>query len=220
MLFDLRPRVASAVLARRTALIVEDDPRLQKSMGKHLARAGFDVLSAPHYDAAVCHLAARRPHLVCVHVGLPEKSGYELCEYIRGPLGLTLVPIILTGERAHSQEMAFAEAAGANAFLCKPFSTFQLAACVASLLDRTPWSTPPVHELARFASDTVGAPFGRRAPPAAPRDLPSRARPSLLLATNRATSPALIGPPPSASSRARGRPLWPAALPGVVKLAR
>jgi CheY-like chemotaxis protein len=143
------------VLARRIALVVEDDPRLQKSMRKQLTRGGFSVLSAYHYDAAICHLALHKPHVVCIDVGLPSKSGYELCEYIRGPLGLKRVPIIMTSENGHSEDMAFAEAAGGNAFLRKPFSNLQLAHCVASLLDRTSSSVPPVHELARFAPNAI-----------------------------------------------------------------
>jgi len=147
------PRVLP--LAKRIALVVEDDPRLQKSMSKQLMHGGFHVLSALHYDAAICHLATHRPHVVCVDVGLPDKSGYELCEHIRGALGLKEVPIIVTSEHGHSEDMAFAEAAGGNAFLHKPFSNRQLTHCVASLLDRTASSAPPVHELARFASSAM-----------------------------------------------------------------
>jgi two-component system chemotaxis response regulator CheY len=73
--------------ARRTALIVEDDPHLQKAMSRELERMSFHVLAANHYDAAVRHLQGCEPHVVCVDVGLPNKSGYELCEHIRGSLG-------------------------------------------------------------------------------------------------------------------------------------
>jgi two-component system, OmpR family, alkaline phosphatase synthesis response regulator PhoP len=173
MLIDLTPRLARVpVLPKRTALIVEDDPRLQRSMSKELGRAGFHVLSALHYDAAVCHLATHRPHLVCVDVGLPAKSGYELCEYIRGPLGLTRVPIIVTSEHGHSEDMAFAEAVGGNAFLCKPFSSRQLTDCVKSLLDRTPSSALPLHELERFASDAIASANGTGAIQAVVRQAP------------------------------------------------
>ena len=56
------------VLLRRTALVVEDDPRVQREMTKQLGQLGFHVRSALHYDAAVIHLAGRKPHLVCVDV--------------------------------------------------------------------------------------------------------------------------------------------------------
>src|SRR4029079_10898900 len=79
----------------RLALIVEDDPALQKAMSDRLERMDFQVLTSLHYEAAIRHLMdAGEPSLVCVDLELPTRSGYELCEYIRGPLGLERVPIL------------------------------------------------------------------------------------------------------------------------------
>jgi DNA-binding response OmpR family regulator len=136
-------------LGERTALVVEDDPHLQRAMTRELARLKFRVLSASHFEAAVLHLTTRVIHVVCVDIGLPSESGYELCEHIRGTMRLTRVPIIATSEHGTSQDMAHAEHARANAFLLKPFTMRQLGQCVQSLLDRRPGRVLPVHELAR-----------------------------------------------------------------------
>jgi DNA-binding response OmpR family regulator len=120
---------------RSTALIVEDDPKLQNAMSAQLRHMGLDVLLANHYDAAVCHLAVGEPHVICIDVGLPNKSGYELCEHIRGSLGFMGLPILMTSDHGDPGDMAYAENAGANAFLHKPFSMRQLAHCVESLLE-------------------------------------------------------------------------------------
>jgi DNA-binding response OmpR family regulator len=138
--------------ARRTALVVEDDPRLQRVMGKQFGRMGFHVLSASHYDAAVRHLATREPDVACIDVGLPSKSGYELCEHMRRALGLAGLPIILTSEYGSPGDMANAEDAGGNAFLRKPFTMRHLTYCVESLINPTRWSAPPRHELQPRAS--------------------------------------------------------------------
>jgi two-component system chemotaxis response regulator CheY len=132
---------------RRTALIVEDDPRLQRAMSKELARMDFHVLSASHYDGALRHLAELEPHVVCIDVGLPNKSGYELCEHIRGPLGLAGLPILMTSEYGSCEDMAHAEEAGGDAFLRKPFSMRRFKQCVESLSKRTRPSLSPMHEL-------------------------------------------------------------------------
>ena len=108
----------------------------------------FGVLSARHHAAAVHHLKGLPVDIVCIDIGLPNESGYEVCEYIRGALGLTRVPIIAISEHGTCQDMAQAEQAGANAFLLKPFSMRQLSACVQSLLDWTAGRTLPRHELA------------------------------------------------------------------------
>jgi DNA-binding response OmpR family regulator len=123
-------------VVRRSVLVVDDDPVLHRDMISLLGAMGFDVLGAFHYEEAVQHLAARKPHLVCVDVGLPTQSGYELCEYIRKTLGLTTVPILMTGDSGSPEDMANAEEAGANAFLKKPFSMRQLTNYVEALVDR------------------------------------------------------------------------------------
>ena len=122
--------------ARRLVLVVDDDPVLHRAMVSLLEAMDFEVLGAFHYESAIQHLAARTPQLVCVDVGLPTQSGYELCEYIRGPLGLTTVSILMTCDSGLPEDMASAEEAGANAFLKKPFSMYQLTTYVEALVDR------------------------------------------------------------------------------------
>src|SRR5580700_8561875 len=128
---------------KRLALIVEDDPELQKAMTTELERMDFEVLSALHYDAAVHQLTtAGRPGFVCVGLELPTQSGYELCAYIRGPLGRARVPILVTSDSRFPEEMACAEEAGADAFMKKPFSMRDFCASVRALLARTRASEP------------------------------------------------------------------------------
>jgi DNA-binding response OmpR family regulator len=132
---------------RRTVLIVEDDPVLRRIMSEHVARMDVRVLTASHYAAALAHLGAGTPDLACVDIGLPTESGYELCEYIRGPLGLSLLPIMVTSEFGSPEDMAYAEEAGANAFLVKPFLMTHLGANVAALLDGVWPSTAHMFQL-------------------------------------------------------------------------
>lgn len=153
--------------ARPTALVVEDDPQLQRALSRQLVRLEFRVLSASHYDAAVWHLAEQKPHVVCIDVGLPNKSGYELCEHIRGSLRLEELPILMMSEYGSPQDRANAEDAGASAFLRKPFSMRQFTRCIESLSAAARRGTPPESELGwRIAS----APATRRAEQAGPRN--------------------------------------------------
>jgi two-component system chemotaxis response regulator CheY len=134
---------------KQIALVVEDDPPVQRAMVKALTQMKIRVLVASHYRDAVRHLEAHKIDIACIDIGLPNESGYELCEYIRGPMGLTRVPIVATSEWGTSHDMAHAENARANAFLLKPFAVRELAECVRSLLDRTSSRLPaPRHALA------------------------------------------------------------------------
>ena len=126
--------------SRRVALIVEDDPELQLAMSERLERMDFEVRRALHYEAAVGQLqeAGEAPSLVCVDLELPTRSGYELCEFIRGDLGLEEVPILVTSNSGFPPDVASAEEAGADAFLEKPFTMRAFSGCVEALLDPEP----------------------------------------------------------------------------------
>jgi DNA-binding response OmpR family regulator len=132
---------------QRFALIVEDDPTLQKAMALHLQQMRFEVTGSHHYASAVGHLAVRQPHLVCVGLELPTQSGYDLCEHIRGHLGFTTVPILVMSNSSLAGDMARAEEAGANAFLKKPFTMRQLTHYVDALLGQVHASAPQMRRL-------------------------------------------------------------------------
>ncbi len=138
---------AHASRMRRTVLIVEDHPAMQNAMSEHVTRMDFDVVTAFHYAAARAHLALSTPDLVCIDIGLPTESGYELCEYIRGPLGLKRLPLLVTSPFGSAAERAHAEEAGANAFLLKPFAMSQLGAYIGKLLNLGPDTRAEVIQL-------------------------------------------------------------------------
>jgi DNA-binding response OmpR family regulator len=131
----------------RVALIVEDDPSLQRAMARQLERAEFVVRAALSFDAAVGHLSSIKPDIACIDLGLPTKSGYELCEHIRSQAHLVWLPILVTSERSFPEDMAHAEEAGANAFLKKPFTMNQLLRYITGLLDGPQASRPDMCRL-------------------------------------------------------------------------
>jgi two-component system chemotaxis response regulator CheY len=156
MLIDLASRQRADALERRVVIIVEDDPRLLQAMSDSVAGMNLDVFPAKHYDAAIRHLEGRRTHLVCVDIGLPDRSGYELCEYMRSRSVFGRVPILATGEYGTSHDLAQAEYAGANGFLLKPFAIRKFTLCIQSMLDGRRGRTSPMRDLAlahRFPAD-------------------------------------------------------------------
>jgi DNA-binding response OmpR family regulator len=134
-------------MSSRIALVVEDDPLLQRAMAKQLEKAHFTVLTAFDFDAAVGHLGDPKLDVACIDLGLPSESGYELCEHIRNRLQLAWLPILVTSERSFPEDMAHAEEAGANAFLKKPFTMDLLLKYVSALLDGPHSSRPSVCRL-------------------------------------------------------------------------
>jgi twitching motility two-component system response regulator PilH len=132
---------------RRSILVVEDDPVLQRMMARTLENEKFTVAVALDYESAVRQLALRKPSLATIDLQLPRESGFELCEYIRKQPELIYVPILVTSDHAYPEDMAHAEEAGANAFLRKPFTMKQLVKYVHAILDGPHSSRPSVRRL-------------------------------------------------------------------------
>ena len=68
-----------------TILLVEDEERLQRSIGQILERAGYIVLPAPHAVGALRILEEHdgRIDLVLTDIGLPHMRGPELVEHLK-----------------------------------------------------------------------------------------------------------------------------------------
>lgn len=107
---------------KRTVLLVEDHPEVRKALGERVEALGLTPIEASDGRTAMNRLAGEAPDLVCLDVILPESSGYEICNYIRATPHLRNVPVLMMSGRSLPNEGAFAEEAGANAFLGKPFS--------------------------------------------------------------------------------------------------
>lgn len=115
----------------RRVLVVHDDPAFTGGLKKAL-RIVVDV--AVDGRAAIAAIARNRPALVCVSLNLPRDSGYDLCEQIRQDRGLDQVQILVISDRHSPEILAYAEEAGANAFLARPFTVELLARHVRTML--------------------------------------------------------------------------------------
>lgn len=121
-------------MRRNEILVVEDHPELRAQLRGLFELAGFDVRTASDGEEALAALALRTPQVVVLDLVLPEISGYEVCEHIRGTPSLRHVPVAVISGRALAPDRAYAFDAGANTFLSKPFAPEALLAEVQRLL--------------------------------------------------------------------------------------
>jgi DNA-binding response OmpR family regulator len=148
----------------RSALVIDSDPSTERMVARQLERVGFVAITALRYEDVVRALSEHRPRLVCLSLSLPSCSGYDVCEAIRADHRLGYVQILVMSDRATPQEMAWAEEAGANAFLRKPFTARELEIYVHALIDPRRASRPGVRRLRRadaaFLTSLVGTSGG------------------------------------------------------------
>jgi CheY-like chemotaxis protein len=130
-------------VSQRTVLVVEDSPLFRKMVGEFLHALGVTrVQEASNGRSALEQLSHSRPDLVCLDLTLPDVSGYDVCEYIRGQPELAGLPVLMISARGTLLDRAQAEEVGADGYLTKPFTQEEFVQQVVRLLARAAEATP------------------------------------------------------------------------------
>jgi diguanylate cyclase (GGDEF)-like protein len=151
-----QPRLGAPQVA--SVLIVDDDERLRALLRTTLEVIDVEIDEASDVGAARRRIALRRPDVVVLDVGLPGPSGLTLCTELKGNHRTRDTGVIVLTGTGESHDAA--RAAGADAYLRKPFSPLDLLALVERLLagsDSGPFHVPepdaPQEQLIRYAED-------------------------------------------------------------------
>jgi DNA-binding response OmpR family regulator len=115
-------------------LIAEDEPNIVLSLEFLLKEAGYDVAVARDGSQAIDLLRTFRPELIVLDVMLPSLDGFEVCRRVREDLATRDTKILMLTARGREHEVEKGLAAGANAYMTKPFATKELVKLVAELL--------------------------------------------------------------------------------------
>lgn len=113
-----------------TVLIADDEPAIRQVLSLTLSRLGHRVLSAVDGEEALVLARAHEPDLVVSDVAMPRRSGTALLEALRRHPRLARIPVILVSAAAEPDG-----AAGAFAFLPKPFPLVELERLVEGALE-------------------------------------------------------------------------------------
>ena len=126
---------------RPLALIADDDADILMLISLTLERDGYEVVTAKNGLAALQSASDRVPHLVVLDLMMPGIDGCEVTRRLRAQEATRDVPIMIVTAFAEESQAAKALAAGADAYLRKPFAPRDLLAKTASLLlERRPRS--------------------------------------------------------------------------------
>jgi DNA-binding response OmpR family regulator len=117
----------------RIVLVVDDDEPIRKVVRTVLEADGFEVVEAADGPAALLLLNAilgRGPDAVVLDIMMPGIDGIEVCEKIDHDK----VKVIMLSARDDPETKERAAAAGADAYLTKPFSAIELLDAVEKLV--------------------------------------------------------------------------------------
>jgi len=111
-------------MAKRRALIIDDEAGVRSSLGLILEDEGYEVASAPDGDVGLRTAQSERFDLVLCDVRMPRRGGFEILEdLLRAQPDATVIVMSAFGQVEQALE---AVRKGAYDFLAKPFTAQEL----------------------------------------------------------------------------------------------
>src|SRR5512142_3230689 len=118
----------------RTILVVDDSASVRQVVSIALRGAGYDVITATDGQDALRQLDGRRIHLVISDVNMPNMDGITFVAEVKKLPAYRFTPIIMLTTESQEDKKRQAQAAGAKAWVTKPFQPPQMLAAVAKLI--------------------------------------------------------------------------------------
>ncbi len=108
-------------------LIVEDQPDICKLIRMTLEFGDFEIHEAHDGESGLNMARAIRPTVMLLDVMMPGLlDGYQVCTRIKQDPDLKHIQVVMLTARGQATDLAAGEAAGADAYLVKPFSPLEL----------------------------------------------------------------------------------------------
>lgn len=107
-------------------LVVDDDPLMHRLLQHHLARAGYQMLSATNGREAIEIVSREHPGLIVMDVMMPDVNGMAALRELKKEDATKTIPVIVITANSHAIVSKESELAGGAVFMTKPFSPAQL----------------------------------------------------------------------------------------------
>ncbi|MBI5927059.1 MAG: response regulator [Aquabacterium sp.] len=108
-------------------LIVEDQADICKLIRMTLEFGDFEIHEAHDGETGLNMARAVKPHVMLLDVMMPGLlDGYQVCTRIKQDPDLKKIQVVMLTARGQATDLAAGSAAGADAYLVKPFSPLEL----------------------------------------------------------------------------------------------
>lgn len=118
----------------KTVLVIDDSTSLRGLVKMALGRAGYTVIEAADGVAGLAQLdRASKVHLIVTDVNMPGMDGISFVQKVKQHPKHKFIPVMMLTTESEASKMQMAKAAGARAWLHKPFNPPELLDAVARL---------------------------------------------------------------------------------------
>lgn len=171
---DRRNRKRKNARHGATALIIDDSPTVVAALRRILRSAGYVTKDAGDAEQGLAMIAEAKPDLIFLDIVLPGMNGFGALRAIRKDPSTLHIPVVMISGNEHATEQFYANKIGADDFMKKPFSRFEVFAHIELLLDadrmprrkNTPAEVPT--RVYRDLQPAIVQPSPQPVPPAAP----------------------------------------------------
>ncbi|MCR5864278.1 MAG: response regulator [Aquincola tertiaricarbonis] len=118
----------------KTIMIVDDSASLRQVVGIALRNAGYDVLEGCDGKDALAKLKGQKVHLMISDVNMPNMDGISFVKAVKQNPSYKFTPIVMLTTETADGKKAEGQAAGAKAWVTKPFKPEQLLGVVQKLV--------------------------------------------------------------------------------------
>jgi two-component system chemotaxis response regulator CheY len=118
----------------KTILIVDDSASLRQVVSITLKGAGYSVIEACDGRDALTKLNGQKIHLIISDVNMPNMDGITFVTEAKKLPAYKFTPIIMLTTEAGETKKQAGQAAGARAWVIKPFQPAQMLAAVSKLI--------------------------------------------------------------------------------------
>src|SRR5580700_8367078 len=170
--------IQSEPVSKPNVYFIDDSATMREVVKIAFRRENFNVVTCADVVSAIGLFAQTIPHAVISDVIMPDKDGYELCQFVKQHPQLRDTPVILMSGIVNQEVAEKAHDVKADELLRKPFHPQDLVARVKKLLHRdvsaeksAPTENAPVNPLSQLFGFPVPASVARPAPSSVPAPL-------------------------------------------------
>jgi len=154
-------------------LLADDSITIQKVVELTFSDGDYEVTAVNNGAKAIQKLSEMRPDIILSDIIMPEKNGYEVCEFVKSHPEYRNIPVVLLTGTFEPFDPDRADKAGCDAVVTKPFESQSLIHKVEELIDASKSAAPTAPQPAvepepeSFGTESPFAPEPEAPPPAA-----------------------------------------------------
>ena len=118
----------------KTVMIVDDSASLRQVVSIALKGAGYDVIEGCDGKDAIARMTGQKIHLIISDVNMPNMDGFTFVSEVKKMPAYKFTPIIMLTTEAGEDKKSAGQAAGAKAWIVKPFKPEQMLNAISKLI--------------------------------------------------------------------------------------